>query len=505
MGAVVGTSGLPVAGAFRPTRIAISGSPGSAVSGVAYSFTPTITGGFGTASFSLSGSLPAGLSFNSATGAITGTPTTPGTTSGIVITVTDSTGQAALTGLAIVVDYQRTIVGNQNNMLNQLSSLQRGFSGSIRRRSGQVGWKSISVRYPHFYYNSSGVITRISAPYTSKCSARVEGVGAFNVFTQDGNATHTIDPTTGYYTDIDVNVAVGTLPDNSFIEMIISVDGGAATLPRTGRGNPAYDKGAFVAGAPSDPTNGGAAYTALPALSSAYFMPWITGVPLGSTKSIIIDGDSHGYSNNSTIDANSNTSIIEILIANQVPFINRSLAGRRAESITAVFSGGEFDGLMRTEVDNRQFDGLAFTHHFNLLGTNDILGAVSGTISANHIAALATAQAHWPGIIGVSNTILPLTSGSFGTLDGQVLRNSGALESNRLNFNTLRTTKSNCGGVEYIDVAGAAQTVNSAAVLVWNVIGGMWTDDGTHPTRVGADGVAAVAGIQADRLRILGY
>jgi hypothetical protein len=71
--------------------------------GQAYNFVPTATGGSGAKTFALTGTLPAGLSFNTTTGAITGTPTTAGTTSGLTITVTDSSGSAKLTNRSILV------------------------------------------------------------------------------------------------------------------------------------------------------------------------------------------------------------------------------------------------------------------------------------------------------------------------------------------------------------------------------------------------------------------
>lgn len=81
----------------------ISGTPGAATIGAAYSFTPTVSGGGGTKTYSVSGTLPDGLSFSTSTGAITGTPTTAGTFSGISITVTDPTGSATLSSLSITV------------------------------------------------------------------------------------------------------------------------------------------------------------------------------------------------------------------------------------------------------------------------------------------------------------------------------------------------------------------------------------------------------------------
>lgn len=85
------------------TPLAITGTPGTATVGQPYTFTPAVTGGSGTKSFSLAGTLPAGLSFSSTTGAVTGTPTTAGTTSGLSVTVTDTSGSAVLNGLSISV------------------------------------------------------------------------------------------------------------------------------------------------------------------------------------------------------------------------------------------------------------------------------------------------------------------------------------------------------------------------------------------------------------------
>ena len=87
------------------SALGISGSPGSGTVGVAYSFTPTVSGGVPAYTFSITaGSLPAGLSLNGSTGEISGTPTTAGVSSGITLRVTDSTSAfAELSGLTITV------------------------------------------------------------------------------------------------------------------------------------------------------------------------------------------------------------------------------------------------------------------------------------------------------------------------------------------------------------------------------------------------------------------
>lgn len=92
----------PVAAGVTP--VSISGTPASTAKvGTAYSFTPTTANGSGTKTFALTGTLPAGLSFSTTTGAISGTPTATGTASGLNITVTDSSGSASLGAFSIAV------------------------------------------------------------------------------------------------------------------------------------------------------------------------------------------------------------------------------------------------------------------------------------------------------------------------------------------------------------------------------------------------------------------
>ncbi|MFC3322717.1 DUF2460 domain-containing protein [Mesorhizobium cantuariense] len=78
-----------------PSVLAISGTPVlEAVEDFAYDgFTVSAVGGVLPYTFTVhSGSLPAGITLNSSTGVVSGTPTTVGTSSGIVIRVTDDVG-----------------------------------------------------------------------------------------------------------------------------------------------------------------------------------------------------------------------------------------------------------------------------------------------------------------------------------------------------------------------------------------------------------------------------
>lgn len=90
-GRVVGGNGV-----IAP--LTISGDPTTATPNQAYSFTPTVTGGSGLQVFyTLLGSLPTGLSFDTTTGIISGTPTDSSFTTRCRIRVTDNSGSAEST------------------------------------------------------------------------------------------------------------------------------------------------------------------------------------------------------------------------------------------------------------------------------------------------------------------------------------------------------------------------------------------------------------------------
>lgn len=102
--AAAGPFGIEIGpGALPRSPLAVSGNPGTAETGVSYLARFTATGGAGGYIFSLdAGSLPDGLSLAS-NGAISGTPTSVGTASGLRIKVADSDGATALSGTFSIV------------------------------------------------------------------------------------------------------------------------------------------------------------------------------------------------------------------------------------------------------------------------------------------------------------------------------------------------------------------------------------------------------------------
>lgn len=79
--------------------LVLSGDAPSSVVGSSYTFTYTATGGVPPYTFTKNGNLPPGLSFNSSTGTISGTPTVSGTYP-FYIYVNDSQSPMAADGLA---------------------------------------------------------------------------------------------------------------------------------------------------------------------------------------------------------------------------------------------------------------------------------------------------------------------------------------------------------------------------------------------------------------------
>jgi hypothetical protein len=115
-GSGTGTSGSGSGGTgtTSPTvTVSVSGTPATAVvAGQAYSFTPTTTVSSGTATFSVQNA-PTWASFNTTTGALTGTPPLAdvGTYSNIIITASDGGTTGSLQPFAITVSAPSALSG----------------------------------------------------------------------------------------------------------------------------------------------------------------------------------------------------------------------------------------------------------------------------------------------------------------------------------------------------------------------------------------------------------
>lgn len=126
--------------------LSTSGNLADATVGYAYSQTMNVSGGTAPITWSLyDGSLPDGLSLNSVTGTISGTPTQPGTYN-FTVQVTDANNQTAMQGQSIVVNSLPVISTTvlQNATLNGFYNQQVVVDGG----SDPYSWSVISGSLP---------------------------------------------------------------------------------------------------------------------------------------------------------------------------------------------------------------------------------------------------------------------------------------------------------------------------------------------------------------------
>lgn len=141
-----------------PSALAISGTPVlTAIQDAPYAgFTVSAVGGVLPYTFSVhSGSLPTGISLDSSTGVVSGTPTASGTSSGIVIRVTDNVGSTDdLASFSIVVSAQSfektdsyfdTAFSGSGVSTVTTGSLSLGSFVTTRKTYLTIGWRRNST------------------------------------------------------------------------------------------------------------------------------------------------------------------------------------------------------------------------------------------------------------------------------------------------------------------------------------------------------------------------
>ncbi len=118
-----------------PTTLTLSGPTGTGQVGVLYSSALKANGGVAPYTFSIiSGSLPPGLTLNTSTGAITGTPTTAGTYN-FTAQVVDSQSNTATAGCSIAINAAQSCTNN-GNLNGNYAFLFQGWSN--KNGSGYV-------------------------------------------------------------------------------------------------------------------------------------------------------------------------------------------------------------------------------------------------------------------------------------------------------------------------------------------------------------------------------
>lgn len=133
--------------------LSISGTPESASTvGATYSFTPTVSGGVAPYVFSVSGTLPTGVSLNTSTGAITGTLNTAGNFTA-TLTVTDNTlATASINNFSVTINAAPSLSG-----MPPVGTVGTPYSFTFTRTGGTADyiWAAIGTLPTGLSINSS--------------------------------------------------------------------------------------------------------------------------------------------------------------------------------------------------------------------------------------------------------------------------------------------------------------------------------------------------------------
>ena len=210
------SAALPVSASFLvvPPPVITNTSLGDGPPGVAYSQQLTASGGDGDEIYSswsvVAGSLPPGLSLNSATGAITGTPTTIGTYS-ITFTVVSHGFTSVQKVLSITIG--NTVTFDANGGTGSLASQAGSVAGALTSNAGSISRPGYTFTGWNTAVNGSGTsyADGASYPFTSSETLYAKWSADSNTVTFNANdgtrspATVTQSITTGVSTALRAN------------------------------------------------------------------------------------------------------------------------------------------------------------------------------------------------------------------------------------------------------------------------------------------------------------
>ncbi|WP_267555751.1 putative Ig domain-containing protein, partial [Rhizobium rhizogenes] len=198
-----------------------SGALPAGIVTTAYSQTVTASGGTSPYSYSLTGTLPTGLALNHATGAITGTPTTPGNYS-FSITATDANSATTSAAYTIAISPPPTtfVFSPAGGALPDAMSGE-AYSQQISVTGG-VGTKIFSLASGSL---PNGLVLNISTgQLNGPLSGSTEGDYSFTIQIRDGNgatgsASYTLKVKSRSVTVLDmvVNVPEGSTPPDVYL------------------------------------------------------------------------------------------------------------------------------------------------------------------------------------------------------------------------------------------------------------------------------------------------
>ncbi|NEI69225.1 autotransporter domain-containing protein [Rhizobium lusitanum] len=339
------TFSLTVNGAVTATQAIASTSLTSGHA--ATSFTPvTGSGGTGTLSYTVSPSLPSGLSFSGSSGTVSGTATSASGATSYTVTVTDANGATASAAFSLAVN--GAVTANQIVASTTLTSGHAATSFTPVSGSGGTGTLSYSVS-PSL---PSGLSFSTSSGAVSGTAASASGATSYTVTVTDANGA-----TASAAFDLTVN---GAVTATQAVASTMLTNGHAATsfTPVTGSGG-----------------TGTLSYAVSPSLPSGLSFSTSSGTVSGTPASAssattytVTISDANGATGSATFSLTVNGAVT----ATQAIASTSLTSGHAATSFTPVTGSGG-TGTLSYNVSPSLPAGLTF---------NTATGTVSGTPGA---------------------------------------------------------------------------------------------------------------------------
>jgi hypothetical protein len=207
--ALTATQTLGITIAAAPAIVFTGTMPATASYYLTYAGSAAASGGGGTLTYSSTGSLPTGLSMNTSTGAVTGTPTAVGTFS-FTVKATDAYGDSATQAYTIVVSYAAMTITTG-------TTLPAGYVGSSYSQTlAATGGTGVSTNYTWVLASGSSLPVGLSLSAGGAISGKptgTPGTATFTVKVTDTVANLSASSTFSLTVSAGVSITTGaTLP-----------------------------------------------------------------------------------------------------------------------------------------------------------------------------------------------------------------------------------------------------------------------------------------------------
>lgn len=426
-------------------------------------FTPvTGSGGTGSLIYSISPTLPAGLSINSGTGAISGTPTVPSAASSYTVTVTDSNGATASNSFMLTI----------NPAAAATNVVVSGYPTAVYANALNTGTVTVLDQYGSTYTSYSGSANVITSENATAIPVTItNGVGTFSLSFATAASNQSITAsintlTSTPETGITVNLAPGYVVETTADD----ASGVASNCPAGGGGTTCTLRDALAAAAATGTGNITFAPTVFATAQTITLSNGTLNIPSNTTINGATSGSGATLTNLVTVGgggASSNFSVFTVgsgVIAASIS--NLTIAnGNATGNGGGILNSGTLSISSSTLRGNSACNGGGIYNS----GTLTVTGS---TLASNYGAGYATNCGNGGGGIDNASGTLTISDSTFAGNNsapgGAILADNGTITVANSTFYGNSAIAEKVGGAIFINnatvtVSGSVFSGNSAA------------------------------------------